>query len=60
MTDKQIGAAVDDCCSALGARNCPFTPWEREFVESVATQWEDRRRLTERQQESLERIWEKV
>lgn len=37
-----------------------LTPWEREFLESVQEQWEDRQWLSERQGEVLERIWEKL
>ena len=36
-----------------------FTDWERRFISSLARQIDQGRRLTEKQKEVLERIWEK-
>ena len=60
MEERKIVEAIEDCENALPATNCPFTKWERDFVESVSEQWEDKEFLSERQQEVLGRIWEKV
>ena len=60
MEEDQIDEAIEDCLNALPAVNCPFTEWEYDFVESVAEQWEKRQSLTEKQQEALGRIWDKV
>jgi len=35
-----------------------LTDWEREFVNSVTMQWEDRRSLTQDQRKKLDQIWE--
>lgn len=34
-----------------------LSEWEHDFVESVRDQWEDRGWLSEKQQETLYRIW---
>lgn len=60
MDEHTIQEALDDCLSAISARNCPFSPWDREFLESVAEQWEERQSLSERQQDALRDIWDKV
>ncbi|HXG51346.1 MAG TPA: hypothetical protein VNN77_08090 [candidate division Zixibacteria bacterium] len=36
-----------------------FTDWERSFISSLARQVREGRRLTEKQKETLERIWRK-
>ena len=60
MDEHDIPEAIEDCCSALDARNCPFTAWEKEFVESIYEQWDDKGWLSERQKEVLQKIWNKV
>jgi hypothetical protein len=60
MDDAKVEEALDDCNSALTASNCPFTAWEKEFVESVGEQWEERQFLSEKQRDTLRRVWDKV
>ena len=60
MDMEQVEDALEDCQSALRASNCPFSSWEREFIESVVEQWEERQHLTSRQREVLAEIWDKV
>jgi hypothetical protein len=36
-----------------------LTKWEISFIESIADQWEKRRKLSERQKEILGEIWDK-
>ena len=37
-----------------------ITKWERGFIESVADQWERKKFLTDRQKETLGKIWDKL
>jgi len=60
MENDMVEEALDDCNSALTATNCPFTAWEKEFLESVAEQWEEREYLSEKQRDTLKRIWDKI
>jgi hypothetical protein len=34
--------------------------WEKNFVESISDQWNNRRSLSDRQKEVLGKIWDKV
>ena len=36
-----------------------FSDWEKQFIESLARQIDQGRRLSERQREIIERIWKK-
>lgn len=49
-------AMVDDCM----ARSEKLSDWEQNFIDSVAKRLRGDSSLTERQQETLEKIWEKV
>lgn len=61
MMDKyDIENALEDCASALDASNCPFSDWEKEFIESLWDQFRRRKILSDKQIEILERIWDKV
>lgn len=60
MDDNIIQEALDDCFNAITTRNCPFTDWEKEFLESVSEQWDERQRLSEKQRDTLKDIWDKV
>jgi hypothetical protein len=46
-------------CLREEANDPKFTEWEQKFIASLARQVAQGRRLTERQKEILERIWEK-
>jgi len=60
MDDDDIENAIEDCQSATSASNCPFNEWEEEFIESIAEQWSEKSYLTEKQMDTLQRIWDKV
>ena len=47
---------IADCES----RESKLTDWERTFVDSLADQLADGRRLSEKQAETLDRIWDRV
>ena len=54
---NRIGEVIDSCAENMEL----LTPWDRQFIEVVSDQWDRRRQLTERQQETLEKIYvEKV
>jgi hypothetical protein len=55
ITDK----AIDYMLGEL-ADNLKLTSWEKNFVESISDQWERKRFLTDKQKETLGRIWDKV
>jgi hypothetical protein len=41
------------------ATDAKFTDWERDFIASLARQVGQGRKLTEKQKEIVERLWEK-
>ena len=54
--DETIKWMLGEC--AVNLRK--LTPWERNFVESVSEQFDNRGQLTEWQMEILEGIYQKV
>jgi hypothetical protein len=60
MLDHEIEEMLSDCKEARSARNSPFSPWEKKFIESVDEQYEEKKRLSPKQIETLEEIWEKI
>jgi hypothetical protein len=60
MTKDDIKQALEDCLGVFNASNCPFTDWEKEFLESVDEQFAARGGLSEKQQDRLEAIWGKI
>ena len=59
MSEK-IQEMIDDCLSAASCSNHKFSAWECDFIESVEAQFNQRKSVTEKQQQILERIWEKI
>lgn len=55
-----IATMLSDCESAKTCSNSPFTKWEEDFIDSVLEQFEERGGLTAKQEETLEKIWEKI
>jgi hypothetical protein len=51
---------LEECEAAAEILECNLTNWEREFLESVREQYDDRGRLTARQEEILQQIHEKI
>ena len=47
---------IDDC----EKRESKLTDWERSFVDSISSQLAKDRPLTDRQIETLDKIWERV
>lgn len=46
--------------SAMTCSNHSFSKWELDFIESVSEQFEERGGLSAKQEETLEKIWEKI
>jgi hypothetical protein len=46
-------------CLREEADDPKFTAWERDFIASLVRQVGQKRKLTEKQKEILERLWEK-
>jgi hypothetical protein len=57
VTDHEEHAQMVDDCET---RESKLTDWERSFIDSLSKQLADGRRLTEKQAERLEEIWERV
>ncbi len=47
---------VEDCEN----RESKLTDWERSFIDSISTQLESSRPLSEKQAERLDAIWDRI
>ena len=57
MSDlDEIQSMLDDC----EKRSEKLSDWEIEFIDSISNQLGRGRGLTEKQEQTLERIWNKV
>ncbi len=57
---EQIENILEDCNEARSCSNSPFNKWEEDFIDSINEQFDEKRRLTSRQVESLKNIWDKI
>ena len=55
-----IEEMIEDCLNVSTASNTPFNKWEQDFIDSIAEQYEDNEWLSDKQEEILERIWDKI
>ena len=55
-TQDEVLQMISDC----EARESRLSEWEAGFIDSINKQVEKDRSLTEKQDETLNRIWEKV
>ena len=55
-TQDEVSQMIADC----EARESRLTEWEASFIDSLSKQLERGRSLTEKQDETLNRIWDKV
>lgn len=55
-THDEHATMVEDC----EKRESKLTDWERTFIDSIARQLEQSRALSEKQAETLDKIWERV
>jgi predicted small metal-binding protein len=55
MTSENL-LMVEDC----EARESRLTDWEREFIESIRRRLESGHGLTDKQQDTLDKIWNRA
>lgn len=60
MDKEKMNEMLEDCHAAVIVRNTPFNKWELDFLESVSEQYETEKWLSEKQQEILEKCWDKI
>lgn len=58
MTD--IEQILEDCLSEAEASNSCLTAWEKEFVRNIEDWYSTRNFLTEKQESTLRKIWDKI
>jgi hypothetical protein len=54
---KNSKETIDYYFEALEIQVKNLSKWEEDFIDSIKEQWQDRRSLSERQEEILERIY---
>lgn len=57
---EEIQQMLEDCNEARTCSNSPFSPWEKEFIESVTDQFDQRGSLSPKQLDILGGLWDKV
>ena len=57
MTQKEFDEITEKIADCEACEQ-DLTDWERTFIASVSSQWEDREFLTPVQLEKLQQIWE--
>jgi hypothetical protein len=56
MSEDEIGQMIEDCEKRSGKIN----DWELEFIDSISRSYAKYSSLTIRQQEMLEKIWNRI
>lgn len=59
LTDKAIDYIVEELCDEMAKDRPNLNKWERDFVISIEEQWRRNRSLSEKQKETLGKIWDK-
>ncbi|KKL19927.1 hypothetical protein LCGC14_2460580 [marine sediment metagenome] len=54
--DDDIPIMIEDCLQ----RESKLSEWEAEFIDSIDSQLRGEGSLTQKQQEMLERIWDRI
>lgn len=60
MTNEDIETAMDECRTALDSSQNPFNEWEENFLFSILNQWDEKKWLSPKQQESLRKMRNKI
>jgi hypothetical protein len=60
LTDKAIDYIIDGLCDDLAMDRPKLNDWERNFVISVEDQWRRNRSLSDKQKETLGKIWDRI
>lgn len=56
MADDDIAQMIEDC----EARDSKLSEWEQQFIDSIGRQLAEHGGLSQKQQERLTAIWERV
>lgn len=56
MTGDDVPVMIEDCMN----RESKLSEWEAEFIDSLDSQLREGNSLTQKQQEKLEQIWERI
>ena len=56
MGDDDIPTMIEDCMN----RESKLSDWEAGFIDSLDSQLRGENSLTQKQQEKLEQIWERI
>jgi len=60
LTDKAIDYIIEALCDDLAMDRPKLNKWEKDFVISIEEQWRNRRSLSDKQKETLGKIWDKM
>jgi hypothetical protein len=60
LTDKAIDYIIDGLCDELAMDRPKLNEWERKFIISVEEQWRRNRSLSDKQKETLGKIWDRI
>lgn len=60
MDKDKINEMIMDILDVANVSNTAITKWEKDFVESVQEQFIEKGSLSEKQEQTLERIWDKI
>ena len=55
-----IEEMIQDCEDFIGCSNCTFTPWEVDFIDDIKEWFDENNFLTEKQEDVLSKIWDKI
>jgi hypothetical protein len=55
--EELTDAAIDHIIAGMNTDR--LSEWEKQFFESVSEQWEQHRKLSDKQKEVLGRIWDR-
>ena len=62
--DNEVESILEDCENVMNVSRSAggpgFTTWEKDFLESIREQYDMRGTLSDRQQEILQEIWDKI
>lgn len=60
LTDKAIDYIVEGICDEMAKDRPRLSKWEQDFAISIEEQWRKKRWLSDKQKETLGRIWDKL
>ena len=60
MTSDEIIEKIQDCKDVMDVCNTSVSKWEHDFIESIEEQIITKGTLSEKQEQILNNIWEKI